>query len=72
MTCPDCGGQTIDTPAGHLNPQPGRLGRHARDGVELTPDEIRDRAVRGYYPHHCPPATTRKPTTASTSQDSLF
>lgn len=71
MTCPTCGGQTLDTPGGHLNPQSGRLGRHARDGVELTADEIRDPAVRGYYPHHCPPQS-KTPTNAKPSQDSLF
>lgn len=71
MTCPTCRGPTIETPAGHLNPQPGRLGRHARDGVQLTPDQIRDKTIRGYYPHYCPPAS-KTTTTAKPSQDSLF
>lgn len=70
MTCPSCGKPTIVTPAGnHLNPQGGRLGRTGRDGIELTPDEIRNTAIRGYYPHHCTPSTT---TAAPTSQDALF
>lgn len=69
MTCPSCGEATIVTTDGeHLNPTPGRLGRHLKDGTVLAPDEIRNTTVRGYYPHHC---TTTTPA-ATTSQASLF
>lgn len=72
MTCPSCGEPTLDTPTGHLNPTPGRLGRHNHDGTEQTPDEIRSPAVRGYYPHHCPPPGATKPTAKRADQGSLF
>lgn len=69
MTCPTCNEPTIVTPAGnHLNPKPGRLGRVGKDGIELTPDDIRHPSIRGYYPHHCPTITTPK----QSNQDSLF
>lgn len=71
MTCPSCGGDTAITPSGiHLNPQAGRMGRLLKDGTELTADDIRNPGVRGYYPHHCPPAT--KTPTKQSNQDSLF
>lgn len=68
--CETCGESVIDTPAGVvLNPQPGRLGRHLKDGSALSGDEIRDPAIRGYYEHHC---TTRKTPTRTSTQDALF
>lgn len=71
MTCPKCKEATVETPNGiHLNPRAGRLGRLLKDGTELSADEIRNPAIRGYYPHHCPPAS--KTTTKQSSQDSLF
>lgn len=59
MTCPSCGGPTLETPTGlHLNPVSGRMGRVLKDGTNLTSDDIRNPAVRGYYHHFCPPTST--------------
>lgn len=71
MTCPSCGESTIETPNGlHLNPKRGRMGRVGRDGVELSPDDIRNASVAGYYPHYCLPTSTTK--NAPTNQSTLF
>lgn len=65
-TCPTCHEDVIDLDDGtRLNPKPGRLGRHLKDGSILTPDQIRDPFIPGYYEHHCLP---RKTATAATKK----
>lgn len=70
--CGRCGADVITTDAGTaLNPDPGRFGRHMKDGSFLSGDEIRNPQIRGYYEHHC--MTPKKQTTnQQSSQGSLF
>lgn len=59
-TCPTCHEPVLQLDNGTtLNPKPGRLGRHLKDGTLLSGDQIRDPAIRGYYEHQCLPANTR-------------
>lgn len=71
--CPTCDQPVVRLDNGLvLNPKPGRLGRHLKDGTRLTGDQIRDPFIPGYYEHRCLPQDLQRTTTAKPNQDSLF
>lgn len=71
--CPNCAADVLTTPAGMLlNPAPGRMGLHLKDGTQLTGDQIRSPGVRGYYQHQCLPSSTKKQPASPSNQGELF